>query len=68
LGPVLLCGRFSKEQYYKHFVKLIKLLWICLQFEISKMNWQRLGRVFKIGLKHLNGTLISCYSFRVFFF
>jgi hypothetical protein len=26
LGPVLLCGRFSKEQYYKHFVKLIKLL------------------------------------------
>ena len=36
LGPVLLKGRFSQERYYKHFVKLIKLLRLCLQFEISK--------------------------------
>ncbi|KAF8955921.1 hypothetical protein BDZ97DRAFT_1854368 [Flammula alnicola] len=36
LGPVLLRGRFKKEIYYKHFVKLIKLLNICLQFEITK--------------------------------
>ena len=36
LGPVLLKGRFSNERYYKHFVKLIKVLRICLQFEITK--------------------------------
>ena len=36
LGPVLLRGRFSNEKYYKHFIKLIKLLRLCLQFEISK--------------------------------
>ena len=36
LGPVLLKGRFRKEIYYKHFVQLIKLLRLCLQFEITK--------------------------------
>jgi len=36
LGPVLLRGRFQKEIYYKHFVKLIKLLRLCLQFEMTK--------------------------------
>lgn len=35
LGPVLLKGCFQKEIYYKHFVKLIKLLRLCLQFEIT---------------------------------
>ena len=36
LGPVLLRGHFQKEIYYKHFVKLIKLLCLCLQFEMTK--------------------------------
>ena len=36
LGPVLLKGRFQKAIYYKHFVKLIKLLCLCLQFEMTK--------------------------------
>ena len=36
LGPVLLRGCFQKEIYYKHFVKLIKLLHLCLQFEMTK--------------------------------
>jgi hypothetical protein len=35
LGPVLLRQRFRRERYYKHFVKLVKLLHICLQFEIT---------------------------------
>jgi hypothetical protein len=35
LGPVLLKGRFRKDLYYKHFVKLVKLLRLCLQFEIT---------------------------------
>ena len=35
IGPVLLRHRFQKAKYYRHFVKLVKLLNLCLQFEIS---------------------------------
>jgi hypothetical protein len=35
LGPVLLRRRFRNQRYYKHFVELVKLLQICLQFEIT---------------------------------
>jgi hypothetical protein len=35
LGPVLLRKRFSKPKYYDHFIELVKLLHICLQFELS---------------------------------
>jgi hypothetical protein len=36
LGPILLRGRFQKKIYYKHFVKIIKLFRLCLQFEMTK--------------------------------
>lgn len=35
IGPVLLRRRFSKPKYYQHFMELVKLLNICLQFEIT---------------------------------
>jgi hypothetical protein len=35
LGPVLLRKKFRKRKYYNHFVDLVKLINICLQFEIS---------------------------------
>lgn len=35
LGPVLLRGRFKSPRYYIHFVDLIKLITLCLQFEIT---------------------------------
>jgi hypothetical protein len=35
LGPVLLRHRFRHQRYYKHFIQLVKLLQICLQFEIT---------------------------------
>lgn len=35
LGPVLLRGRFKNEKFYNHFVKLVRLLHICLQWSIS---------------------------------
>lgn len=34
IGPVLLLRRFDKK-YYQHFIRLVHLLNICLQFEIS---------------------------------
>ncbi|PPR00475.1 hypothetical protein CVT26_009682 [Gymnopilus dilepis] len=36
LGPVLLRGRFSSRKYYTHFIELVKLINLCLQFEITK--------------------------------
>jgi hypothetical protein len=36
LGPVLLHGKFKHAKYYNHFIKLVKLLNICLQFELSE--------------------------------
>ena len=35
LGPVLLRRRFQREKYFAHFVRLVRLLNICLQFEIT---------------------------------
>jgi hypothetical protein len=35
LGPVLLRRRFRSQRYYKHFIRLVKLLQICLQFKIT---------------------------------
>jgi hypothetical protein len=35
LGPILLGRRFRDQQYYKHFIELVKLLQICLQFETT---------------------------------
>jgi len=36
LSPVLLRHRFSQQCYYRHFIELVKLLHICLKFEITK--------------------------------
>ncbi|KAJ6470693.1 hypothetical protein DFH09DRAFT_482565 [Mycena vulgaris] len=35
LGPILLRQRFKHPVYYTHFVALVRLLYLCLQFEIS---------------------------------
>jgi hypothetical protein len=35
LGPILLRQRFKKAVYYTHFVSLVSLLHLCLQFEVS---------------------------------
>ncbi|KAJ7100775.1 hypothetical protein B0H15DRAFT_919926 [Mycena belliarum] len=38
LGPVLLRRRFKNPVYYTHFVSLVRLLHLCLQFEISSAD------------------------------
>ncbi|KAJ7119407.1 hypothetical protein C8R44DRAFT_624868 [Mycena epipterygia] len=35
LGPVLLRRHFDDDRYYTHFIDLVRLLSICLQFEIT---------------------------------
>jgi hypothetical protein len=46
LGPILLRGRFKKEKFYKHFIKLIRLLHICLQWSISALEVEQLRNGF----------------------
>ncbi|KAF9472875.1 hypothetical protein BDN70DRAFT_818010 [Pholiota conissans] len=36
IGPVLLQERFINDTYYDHFIKLVKLLTKCLQFEMLR--------------------------------
>ncbi|KAI0683538.1 hypothetical protein C8Q76DRAFT_662367 [Earliella scabrosa] len=36
VAPVLLEGRFLHQRYYDHFVRLVKLVHTCLQFEITQ--------------------------------
>ena len=35
LGPVLLRRRFQRPKYYAHYVRLVELINMCLQFEIT---------------------------------
>jgi hypothetical protein len=36
VAPVVLRGKFKDERYYNHFIELVRLLHICLQFEITR--------------------------------
>jgi hypothetical protein len=51
LGPILLHRKFSKWKYYDHFVDLVKLLHICLQFELSKDDIKTLRHGFKMWVQ-----------------
>ncbi|KAG1790482.1 uncharacterized protein HD556DRAFT_1242180 [Suillus plorans] len=51
LGPVLLRQKFSKAKYYKHFVKLVKILRVCLQFEHSAQDIEDLRVGFESWVK-----------------
>lgn len=42
IGPILLRGRFRREIYYTHFVKLIRILHLCLQFDISSAELEEI--------------------------
>ncbi|PIL31775.1 hypothetical protein GSI_06479 [Ganoderma sinense ZZ0214-1] len=46
IAPVLLRQRFCHVRYYNHFVKLVQLLQLCLQFEISKDDIERVRKGF----------------------
>ena len=36
ITPTILQGRFPEDHYYKHFCSLVRILNLCLQFEISE--------------------------------
>ena len=47
LAPVLLRKAFNKSEYFEHFVDLVELFNICLQFEISQAEVEKLRTGFK---------------------
>jgi hypothetical protein len=47
IAPVVLRGRFKKEKYYKHFMKLVHLLKLCLAFEIDEAMLKEIDEGFK---------------------
>jgi hypothetical protein len=42
VGPVLLRGRFIRDKYYDHFIKLVRLIKLCLQYEISSDDVEKI--------------------------
>ncbi|KAI0749059.1 hypothetical protein C8Q74DRAFT_1320437 [Fomes fomentarius] len=38
IGPVLLKGHFKHSRYYNHFVQFVKLINMCLQYEVSEQE------------------------------
>lgn len=47
LAPVLLRNRFKKPEYFTHFIQLVRLFHICMQFEISEAEIEELQIGFK---------------------
>ena len=50
-STLLLNGRFTNEQYYKHFIQLVWLLTLCLKFEITQDQINDLERGFQEWVK-----------------
>ena len=46
IAPVVLRGRFKKPQYYKHFMRLVEILNLCLSFEISDAMLNQIDKGF----------------------
>jgi hypothetical protein len=47
IAPTLLKGHFVHPQYYKHFMELVRLLMLCLEFEITQDQVNDLERGFQ---------------------
>jgi Transposase family tnp2 len=48
IAPVVLRGRFKMPRYYKHFMQLVELLKLCLEFEISEAILNRIDKGFQL--------------------
>ena len=47
LGPCLLVRRFRRRVYFDHFIEFVKLIQLCLQFEMKRSDVQKLRDGFK---------------------
>ena len=51
IALIMLCGRFKKPQYYKHFMQLVELLKLCLAFEITDMILNQIDEGFRMWVE-----------------
>ena len=61
LAPVLLKGRFVNQRYYKHFIDLVQLLTLCLEFEIESCQIDELERGFSKWVQEYERYLLLPY-------
>jgi Transposase family tnp2 len=47
IAPIVLRGRFEKPKYYTHFMRLVKLIELCLGFEIDEAMMNQIDEGFK---------------------
>jgi len=50
-APTLLCRQFQKPQFYKHFLCLVRLLKLCMEFELTQEQIDELKEGFKSWVK-----------------
>jgi len=46
-APTLLKGRFRHQRYYKHFIRLVELLMVCFEYEITQEDVDNLETGFQ---------------------
>ncbi|KAL0056826.1 hypothetical protein AAF712_016563 [Marasmius tenuissimus] len=51
LGPVLLEDRFPQPIYYRHFVEFVKLMKLCLEFELDPTQVEEIRNGFKVWVE-----------------
>ena len=51
IAPIVLCGRFKKPRYYKHFIQLVELLKLCLAFEITEVMLNQIDEGFRLWVE-----------------
>lgn len=62
LGPILLRNRFRRLKYYRHFIRLVRLLNICLKFELSDGDVDAIRKGFVSWVKDYE----ECVIFRLY--
>jgi hypothetical protein len=65
IAPTLLRGRFISERYYKHFVELVRLLTLCLEFEITQDQLDDLEKGFQRWVKEYERYILLSSSDRM---
>lgn len=61
LAPTLLMKRFKNERVYKHFVQLVRLLNLCLQFEITDTEVKEVRTGFIRWVEEYERYVLSFY-------
>lgn len=62
IGPVVLAKRFKRDIYHGHFVDLVKLTSICLQFEYTDEDIRTVRRGFENWVRDYEKSDLSFYN------